>query len=284
MPNRILREGILTSDRVEKLSDGAEVFYRRLMSVVDDYGRFDARPMLLMTGCYPLRADVMKPASIAHWIKECVDAGLIRLYEVKGKPYLELLDFRQQTRTKEKYPAPQCDSDPPSTREQPATQTDSRPLAGCELRVRAGEDGVGVGVGVEGGVGVDKPLALPADVGIRPEVWAAWTRHRGKKLTPEAIRLQLKHLAEWRAQGHDPNDIIERSIANGWTGLFAPKEGDARTRPRQRDPTPAERKAANVTEIIRDARHDRAAAIDSTAQRVDREAVPALPGHIRQSR
>ena len=36
MPNRILREGILTSERVNALSWEAEVFYRRLMSAVDE--------------------------------------------------------------------------------------------------------------------------------------------------------------------------------------------------------------------------------------------------------
>jgi hypothetical protein len=36
MPNRILRAGIITSDRVNALDFGAEVFYRRLMSAVDE--------------------------------------------------------------------------------------------------------------------------------------------------------------------------------------------------------------------------------------------------------
>ena len=44
MPNRILRDGILMSPRVNVLSSEAELFYRRLMSVVDDYGRFSAHP------------------------------------------------------------------------------------------------------------------------------------------------------------------------------------------------------------------------------------------------
>ena len=47
MPNRILREGILTSERIERLDWAEEVFYRRVMSVVDDYGRYYARPALL---------------------------------------------------------------------------------------------------------------------------------------------------------------------------------------------------------------------------------------------
>jgi hypothetical protein len=39
MPSRLLREGILDSEAVNALSFAAEVFYRRLMSVVDDFGR-----------------------------------------------------------------------------------------------------------------------------------------------------------------------------------------------------------------------------------------------------
>ena len=36
MPTRILRDGILTSERVNLLDWEAEVFYRRLLSVGDD--------------------------------------------------------------------------------------------------------------------------------------------------------------------------------------------------------------------------------------------------------
>ena len=39
MPSRILREGINTSPKVNALSPMAELFYRRLMTVADDYGR-----------------------------------------------------------------------------------------------------------------------------------------------------------------------------------------------------------------------------------------------------
>jgi hypothetical protein len=57
MPNRVLREGILTSERVNALDWPAEVFYRRLMSVVDDFGRYWAKPELLRAGLYPLHHD-----------------------------------------------------------------------------------------------------------------------------------------------------------------------------------------------------------------------------------
>jgi len=53
MPNRIIRDGILTSPKMAKLSWGEEVFFRRLMSLVDDYGRYYAAVDLLRGHCYP---------------------------------------------------------------------------------------------------------------------------------------------------------------------------------------------------------------------------------------
>ena len=106
MPNRIVREGILASERINALSPNAELFYRRLMSVVDDFGRYTANPTLLRAACYPLKLDSVKEDSIKKHLAECVDAGLIVLYTVAAKVFLELQDFRQQVRSKEsKYPA-----------------------------------------------------------------------------------------------------------------------------------------------------------------------------------
>lgn len=107
MPNRILREGILTSERIAKLSWPAEVFYRRLMSVVDDFGRYYATPILLRSAAYPLQLDTVGNQDVGKWLTECVRAGLVRTYAVNGKDYLEVLDFRQQVRAKEsKFPHP----------------------------------------------------------------------------------------------------------------------------------------------------------------------------------
>lgn len=108
MPSRIVREGILTSERVNALSPNAELFYRRLMSVVDDFGRYTANLTLLRASCYPLKLDSVKEDSISKHLAECVGARLIVLYTVADKAFLELQDFRQQVRAKDsKYPAPE---------------------------------------------------------------------------------------------------------------------------------------------------------------------------------
>ncbi|MDP1707637.1 MAG: hypothetical protein Q8L89_00965 [Gammaproteobacteria bacterium] len=108
MPNRILREGILASERVAMLSWAEEVFYRRIMSVVDDFGRYHANPKLLRAACYPLLIDKVSDADTGKWLTSCVTAALVSVYLAPdGKRYLQLLDFRQQTRAeKSKYPPP----------------------------------------------------------------------------------------------------------------------------------------------------------------------------------
>lgn len=109
MPSRLIREGILSSDRVDLLDPPSEVFYRRLMSKVDDHGLYDARPSILRTSLYPLRVDRVREADCSRWIAACEKAGLIALYEHDGKPYLQMLDTRWVARSTPKYPLP---SDP----------------------------------------------------------------------------------------------------------------------------------------------------------------------------
>ena len=107
MPNRIVREGMLTSERIDKLTAAAELFYRRLMSAVDDHGRFFANPKLIRSAAFPLKDSEQMPEScIAAWLAECEAVDLIVVYEVKGTRYLSIQDFGQRTYGKSKFPDP----------------------------------------------------------------------------------------------------------------------------------------------------------------------------------
>ena len=106
MPTRLLREGILDSDSVCSLSFPAEVFYRRLMSVVDDFGRFDGRPAVLKSRLYPLQGDKVREADIPRWIAECEKAGLIVLYTVAAKPYILFRKLGVPRAKDSKWPSP----------------------------------------------------------------------------------------------------------------------------------------------------------------------------------
>lgn len=106
MPTRLLREGILTSARVDQLSEAGEVFYRRLMSKVDDHGLFDARPAILRAALYPLRLEGTTENTCEQLLTECINAGLVLLYQVSGKPYLKMLDTKWKARSEAKFPQP----------------------------------------------------------------------------------------------------------------------------------------------------------------------------------
>lgn len=106
MPVRLLREGILDSEGVNALTFPAEVFYRRLMSVVDDFGRFDGRAAVLRGRLYPLKLDTVREADISRWIAECEKAGLIALYDVGGKQYILFRKLGPARAKESKYPPP----------------------------------------------------------------------------------------------------------------------------------------------------------------------------------
>jgi hypothetical protein len=85
-----------------------EVFYRRLHSIVDDFGRYYADHGLLRAGCYPRQLNKVSDSDIGKWLRSCVDAGLVRVYLAGDREsYLEVLDFGQQVRAKKsKFPDP----------------------------------------------------------------------------------------------------------------------------------------------------------------------------------
>lgn len=107
MPNRIIRDGLLTSERFDALNWREQCFFTRLLLVVDDYGRYDARGKVLRSILFPLSLDKVSQSDVESCLKSLEAAGLVRLYEVAGKPYLEVLNFRQRVRAKvSKYPSP----------------------------------------------------------------------------------------------------------------------------------------------------------------------------------
>ncbi len=176
MPNRILREGILTSPRMARLGWAEEVFYRRLMSVVDDFGRYWADTGLLRAACYPRQLNKVSDSDVGKWLTALVEAALVRVYPAQdGERYLELLDFRQQVRAKEsKFPGPrgECVAD--------AMQTPVKREASAPVFV----DG-DVSVDGDGGEKARKraaPLARPPDVA--EQVWADWLHLRKSKRAP----------------------------------------------------------------------------------------------------
>ena len=106
MPNRLLKEGIVDSDRINGLSPEAEVCFYRLLVVSDDLGRMDARPAIVRARCFPLKEQSNLISKIEIWLEELSKAGLISRYLVENRPYLMIANWDQRVRSSGKYPAP----------------------------------------------------------------------------------------------------------------------------------------------------------------------------------
>lgn len=66
------------------------------------------------------------------------------------------------------------------------------------------------------------------------EAWAMWCEHREAKdkdapWTRAAAKVSIARLTKLRDQGADPTGCIEEAVLRGWTGLWAPKQGDTAT-------------------------------------------------------
>lgn len=105
MPNRILKESICRSDSIDALSWFEEVLFYRLIVNCDDFGRYDARLKIIKNICFPLKDVTEKDVESA--LKKLSAAGLVRVYETQGRPYLQLVTWEahQNIRAqKSKYP------------------------------------------------------------------------------------------------------------------------------------------------------------------------------------
>jgi hypothetical protein len=238
VPNRILREGILTSERVERLNWAEEVFYRRLMSVVDDFGRYYARPALLLAACYPLLLKKVSDSDIEKWLSACENAALVRVYPaLDGKRYLQLLDFKQQVRAAaSKFPPPpdDCAAD--------AQQMLSTSAAPAHLDVSV--SGV-----VSEDVGVSRASAtptqqkaksrktgLPEDFGVSERV-AAWAAEKGYGQLPGHLEAFKRKATANGYSYADWDAAFMEAIREDWAKLRgrgnngAPPAGESKTVP-----------------------------------------------------
>lgn len=104
MPTRYLRPGICDSDSINACSPMAEVLFYRLLVNVDDFGRFDARPILVKSKCFPIREEITTK-QVEDLLIELGQCGLIVLYQSGDKTYLQMQKWDNQPRAKEsKFP------------------------------------------------------------------------------------------------------------------------------------------------------------------------------------
>lgn len=122
MPQRFLRPGITTSDAWNSVSFGAQSLFIRILTLVDDFGRYDGRVPILHGHCFALRPDVLQKHT-AGFRSELQRVALIDLYVVDGKEFIQVSKWHERARSdSSKYPSPQdCAAERSGTHEKDAS-------------------------------------------------------------------------------------------------------------------------------------------------------------------
>ena len=112
MPNRMIKDSIHNSEKVNAMTDFQFRLWISLITYVDDYGRGDARPAIIKGNCFPLR-ERLTTKDIENALMGLAGIGCVVLYTVDGRPYLCFPNWeRHQTirNKRSKFPAPdECD-------------------------------------------------------------------------------------------------------------------------------------------------------------------------------
>lgn len=109
MPQRFLRPRIRQSKRWNKLPYVEQSFYIRLLTLVDDYGRYEADSELLSSECFPFghpEGPKVTAEAVWAWLEHLKSVGMLLLYEIAGKWYLQLTRWQERKRVDSKFPEP----------------------------------------------------------------------------------------------------------------------------------------------------------------------------------
>lgn len=105
MPQRFLRPGITTSESWNKCSWQAQSFYIRLLTLVDDFGRYDGRWKMLRSHAFPLNDDITCEQLSSLCEQLHTNALAIFYQSSDGKEYVQLNKWREKDRSEPKFPA-----------------------------------------------------------------------------------------------------------------------------------------------------------------------------------
>ena len=251
MPTRYLKPGVRDSESIEALSANAEILYYRLIVTVDDFGRYDARPSMVKAACFPIR-ESMTASKVDALLKELSEHGLIVVYQVEGKPYIQLCKWDNVPRAKEsKYPA--LESECMQMYADVCNTNTDAPLTVTVTKTET----------------VTKTQTAPE--GVSPEIWDSFVKQRKAKKAQITDNVMAAIQKEANKAGWPLETALNEIVVRNWQSFKAewvqPKQSFAQqaadvarvTVPAQTGPDPAllkieqdRKKAAPMPSHIRD--------------------------------
>ena len=178
MPNRIIKDSIMKSEKLSELTDFQFRLWVHLITYVDDYGRGDARPAIIRGSCFPLR-DRMTNKDIEKGLADLAGAGCVGLYKVDGKPYLYFPNWEKHQRVRQKVskcPGPdECDEETQDAASCGELPQDAARIQNPEYRIQNTESRI------------QNPNARKAREEAFDEFWKAYPRKEDKQKAKKAF-------------------------------------------------------------------------------------------------
>jgi hypothetical protein len=115
MPKRFLKPTIRQSKRWNTASYFAQSLFIRLITIADDYGRYEADYRLLSNEAFPYGSPEGKNVEVSQVesaFKELQDSGMINRYEANGNWYFEINNWQERVRSASRYPDPPASPNP----------------------------------------------------------------------------------------------------------------------------------------------------------------------------
>lgn len=228
MPTRYLKPGVRDSQAIDGLSPLAETLFYRLLVTVDDFGRYDGRPAMIKAHCFPIKD--WSTSKVAGMMDELKAAGIIQIYQVDGKPYLQMQKWDNVPRAKEsKYPAIEYGCIQVHTNV-PLTETETETETGDINRNRNLPKGVSAEAdfSVKKEIVKDKKKKEKESVIItRPDfvserVWNDWITVRKKKGAPTVTETAWELIvSQAQKAGYSIEDALKECCLRNWVGFKA---------------------------------------------------------------
>ncbi len=217
------------SDKINAVSEGAEVLFVRLIAQSDDAGRYYGEPKFVLAKLFTSRmaSGQLTVKKIEDRIKELEAVGLVERYEVGGVRYIQLVKafktVRKERGPKLRFPVPghsvgtnQCpdghqSGTPDQTRHRPdididIDQTDSPPIP-FKLPFLI-------------------PLPRTLDTPEFTDSWNAWLRYVANRTngrpSQDTLTRQLTKLATYGPA--KASALLDEAITQGWGGPVWPEQ------------------------------------------------------------
>jgi len=188
MPDRIIRDELLTSERYWSVGIEAQQLFVHLLLRADSLGRFSGKNFTIRMACYP--GHQRTPDIVEKLLSDLNDADLIRLYSVNGERFVFVPRYRQRLRyTNSKYPPPPKEINDIPKEKSDSSQTQVRP---APAEVKRSEEKR------------SKSLAAVAarttfEVSEEMSQWAVKTGLTAEEVMPETTKFFDHHLAKGSA-------------------------------------------------------------------------------------